>query len=899
MSHRISHILAVCFTLVARVLPTGAQETDAGRAPTGAITNPSELLKEADGTEFRFSYFPSSNRLRLLVLQKTQAFTQWDLALRCKGKDRILTHHSGSLPMSTAGETVGVPPLDEGAYDLTLNLATADGKRHEIKRAFTRKRFTWESETLGQERIVIPPFTPMTVDERHARVSCVLRTHDIDGNGLWKQVTSQDVPLLSDPLRLEIESAGKVHTIQGKKVTFTEQEPDRVQGHASWRAGPVRGRTDFSFEYDGMAKISLHLEPATERVDAMRLVIPMKTGETWLMHPVTDLLRFHYAGRIPDGTGTLWDYSGKTNTVRYTETGEPDADGKVWDSRHVGRHKLPAPFVPYIWLGGSERGICWFAENDRDWNLDPQRPSLEIRRQGEATTLIVHLFTRQTTLTRARTITFGLMVTPAKPMPERPVNFRRWFPGAQITNTEQVVNFGFMGACYYWGAPGACYAFYPAFKNFTIYDEFARLRKGGTADLAFTENWLKQFQSPEFQLQPGSKDFPPNIDTYRSHVNWSLRFLDKGAWGSQLEKGRTGWVLPYTNARAVNWDEEAETFMDEWSTMDIADPRWPGEERFVRAKDGVCRLAAYGKVSIPRATSGIAYAVDPLPSWQNMALHYEKRMLGTFADGIYYDDYFLSPNYTPFGPGYVDDDGTLRPGVNIFGFRELAKRTAVMQHQMGRRPLVFIHMTNANLIPMLSFGTVLLDHEWRDQGSFKGMDCQERLNLDGDTSLLLAQSTGLQSGCLSVWHNLFHGDERITRSALGVSLTHEIKCGLWYGKLHEHTTSILANFGYGLPDCRIWRYWDSSQPVTTSGAPAKLITLARAEKVLIAVTSYGPTGDLEMNLDLHALGLPAEATAVNAETGAPITRTAPGKFRLTLPRHDFRLIAVGSQSSAQ
>lgn len=878
--------LAACLVLAVRALPAAAQETDPGRAPTGAITNPGDLLKEADGTEFRFGYFPSSSRLRLLAVQKTASFTQWELALSRAGEAPALSRHSGSLPMPASGETLSVPPLEEGTYALALTLASADGKRREIKRTFTRKHFPWEDAALGCERTVIPPFTPMTVSKRGARVSCVLRTHDLEANGLWKQVASQGVPLLDAPMRVEIESAGQTYTIQGEKVTFTEQEKDRVQGYAPWRAGPQSGRTDFSFEYDGMAKITLRLDAAAERVDAMRLVIPMKTGETGLMHPVTDLLRFHYAGRIPDGSGTLWDYSGKTNTVLYTETGKPDANGKVWDSRHVGRHQLPAPFVPYIWLGGAERGLCWFAENDRDWSLDPQRPMLEIRRQGEATSLVVHFFTRPACLARPRSITFGLMATPAKPMPESPVNFRRWFPGSPVTNTEQVVNFGFMGACYYWGAAGPCYAFSPAFDNFSVYDEFARLRKGGAADFAFTDTWLKQFDAPEFQ---------PLLTTYRNHINWSLRFFDKGAWGSQPEKGRFGRVIPYTNARAVSWGEEAETFMDEWSTLDIADPRWPGEERFVRSKDGVCRLAAYGKVSVPGAAAGIAYAIDPLPSWQNMALYYEKRMLETFADGVYYDDFFLSPNYTPTGPGYIDDDGVLRPGVTIFGFRELAKRTAVMQHRMGRQPLVFIHMTNANLIPLLSFGTIILDHEWRDQGAFKAMDCQERLSLDGDTSLLLAQSTGLQSGCLSVWHNLFHGDERITRSALAVSLTHEIKCGLWYGQLHERVTALLAGFGYGLADCRVWRYWDTEQPVKTAGAPAKTLALARAGKALIAVASYGPAGEVRLTLDTRLLGLPENATAVNAETGEPVERTAPGQFTLTLPRHDFRLIALGAQ----
>lgn len=90
-----------------------------------------------------------------------------------------------------------------------------------------------------------------------------------------------------------------------------------------------------------------------------------------------------------------------------------------------------------------------------------------------------------------------------------------------------------------------------------------------------------------------------------------------------------------------------------------------------------------------------------------------------------------------------------------------------MQHRMGRRPLIFIHMTNTNIVPMLSFGTLLLDHEWRDQGDFREKDFHERLDLDDDASLLLAQSTGFQSGCIGVVHNLLHGEAQI-RSALAL-----------------------------------------------------------------------------------------------------------------------------------
>jgi hypothetical protein len=441
-----------------------------------------------------------------------------------------------------------------------------------------------------------------------------------------------------------------------------------------------------------------------------------------------------------------------------------------------------------------------------------------------------------------------------------------------------------MGACYYWGAAGPCFAFHPALGNYSIYDEFARLRKGGAKDPAFVDKWLAQFTDPEFA---------PLLKTYRAHVNWSVNFFSGTNWRSPPGSGCTGYVMPYTNARAINWGEEVRTFLDEWSTMDIADPRWPGEERFVRTKDGAYRLAAYGKVATPGETSGIAYAVDPVPSWQDMVLYEHKRMLDTFADGIYFDNYFLVPNYNPLGPGYVDDEGHVHAGVNLFGFHDLAKRIAVMQHQQGRRPMVFLHMTNTNIVPMLSFGTLLLDHEWRDQGEFRDKDFQERLSLDDDASLLLAQSTGLQSGCLGIVHNLFHGDMRLMRSALGVALSHEMRMGADGGSVGQHVGELLCNFGYGLPDCRVWRYWDDRLPLTTTGVPVKTLTLARQGKAMIVVASYGSGGEIVLDLDRKSLGVSDSAIAIDAETNAEIQRLEAGRFKCTMSRHDFRLILVG------
>ena len=889
--HRIK-LAALCLLMAAVTAVAPAQEIDPGRAPTGKITNPSDLFKEPDGTEFRFSYFPSLDRLRLLVLHPPQQFTRWESMLRKTGQEGVLVRHEGPLPMPASGMTLPTPPLDEGTYEITLTLVTADGDRRDIKRMFQREHFPWENTSLGRDRVIVPPFTPLLVDSTRSSVACVLREHVLDSTGLWKQVSSQGRPLLTSPMRLEIESAGKKHVASSGSLAFTVEDADRVEGNSSWTAGTIEGRTEFEFDYDGLMKLTLHIQPHQQRIDSMQLVIPMKTSETWLMHPVTDYLRFHYAGRIPSGSGELWEAGGKTYDVRYTDTGHPEANGKVWDSRHVSRFQLPGPFVPYIWLGGTERGICWFAENDKDWSLDPNLPTMEIRKQGETTSLIVRLVTKPVTFTRPRTITFGLMATPAKPMPAAPVNYRRWWPGSPDPKTPDVVNFAFLGACYYWGSASPYHAFWPAYKNFSIYDEFARLRQGGAADPSFLKKWLAQFTPDDLRL---AQDNPvaekPDLATYRAHVNSTLGTFANTHTRSEI--GQTYYVIPYTNARSVTSGKEVRTFMDEWSTCDIADPhwRWPGDERFLRKKPGDYLLATFGgKVVQPCQTIGIAFAIDPVPSWQDMVLSYIQRMLQTFSDGVYFDNCWLAANYNPLGPGYVDDEGKLHAGVNIFAFHDFIKRVAVMQHTMGRRPLIYMHMTGGNTVPLLSFGTMILDHEWRDQGEFAEQDAQERLGLDDDASMLLAQSTGLQSGCLGVFHDTFHGDERLSRSALGVALTHEMKYARPWWPAGDSAAAQLNGFGYGLPDCRVWRYWDQSRPIETTGAAVKTLILARSGKAMVVVASYGPAGEVLLKLDREALGLSGKVAGVDVENGQPVERLAPGEFKLTIPRHDFRII---------
>ena len=81
----------------------------AARGPTAAVIEPKNLLKEGDGLEFRFSYFPSLDRLRLLVLGCAAQFVKWEAVLSPQGKSEVLARREGKLPFADAGETIRVP----------------------------------------------------------------------------------------------------------------------------------------------------------------------------------------------------------------------------------------------------------------------------------------------------------------------------------------------------------------------------------------------------------------------------------------------------------------------------------------------------------------------------------------------------------------------------------------------------------------------------------------------------------------------------------------------------------------------------------------------------------------------------------------------------------------------
>jgi len=743
---------------------------------------------------------------------------------------------SGELKFakSATDAVYDIPNLNNGRYRLTVTLAGGEGVPKEpLTQDFVRMRYEWEQNTLGISDEVMPPFTPMEAEGDV--VKCVLREHEHGAGGVWKSVKSQDRSLLTAPMRWEVVAAAPgaepaAQPVRGEGWKCLSARATGVTGEARWSAGPLKAHVLTEYDYDGMMLVTLTLEPTGENaVHRLSLVLPIADAEAKYMHAVGDSLRHHYAGFVPRGEGRLWD-SGQANKINLIGT-----------------------FFPYLWVGGGERGVCWFADTDRDWVLDDETPILDLARDGKTLQMRVHLITKPGPLEREHKIVFGLQATPTKPMPD---GWRRWVARKHVPGGRTV---SWMGACLYWGAP--YYGVYPLDKRFEVYREFAKARRTGKQDPAFIDRWMSYIE--QFAAKDG-----------KGYANL-LAHIKAGYWVAKSETWAKGTRLfGYTNARGVTFREpEFETFQDEWLRYDWFHRNW---------KDGA-----------------VAYDLSPSESFVDYAVWYYRRMLECF-DGVYWDNMYLSAHFDPVvGSGWKDEKGRTHPGLGLFHLRDLVKRTAIMHWQeaeglpASRVPFIQVsHMTNTMLVPVLSFGNCNMDWEWR----YGDDDFQDRFSPD----LTVAESIGRQVGAWGTILGGGHPDPKAPRTAwvwrtrLGVCLVHEIHNYDYRPALDVAIYKKLFAFGYGEPDCRVFNYWDDPHPVSvqSKGVDGKTLAVAKGGAAIIVVTDYGEGGECVVKLDLKALGLGEKVKATDLESGKPVEGAGAGAFKFTLKKHDFKIFQV-------
>lgn len=290
---------------------------------------------------------------------------------------------------------IPIPGLPEGTYTARGEVLDGAGKVVATQeREYVRQVFPWEHNTLGLSRGAIKPWTPMQVTG--GSVSCWGRRHELAATGLPAQIVSREKPLLAAPVAVEIRGADgqTLAWAPAGKLTFAEQAEDRVrwQGQATLGADLAVTVAGLA-EYDGFTWYEVTLTPAKPlRASSGRIVIALPERQAQLMHFQSCWARNNFSGAIPSGEGVVFR---SLDTVNYGRTGG---------------------FSPQVWLGNPTRGLSWFADSDEGWSSAADKPALEIVRVRGEVQLAMNIIARPVTLDRPRTIRFGLMATPFKPL---------------------------------------------------------------------------------------------------------------------------------------------------------------------------------------------------------------------------------------------------------------------------------------------------------------------------------------------------------------------------------------------------------------------------------------------------------------------------------------------------
>jgi len=794
--------------------------------------------------DLQFKYYPYDRKARIRVGIGTLSLKDKvtgavakirPVAKGAKARQATLWEQRLSFTKYLSERVYDIPDLADGKYELAVTLEGGEGLPGEpVIQPFVRKRFEWERNQLGISDEVMPPFTPLAA--RRNVVKSVLREHEHGATGLWRSLKSQERELLTTPMSWHVTASdpgGKPKTlkVRGKGWRLLERKDTEVAGEAEWTAGPLKAQVRTVYDYDGMMLVTLTLEPTGEgALHRLSLDIPIRESEARYMHAVGDGLRHNYAGFVPKG------------------------EGKAWGSGRANKINIVGAFFPYLWVGGGERGVCWFADTDRDLRLDDETPMMELVREGRTLRMRVHLITRPGPLERKHRIVFGLQATPTKPMPE---GWRKWLALKSAPGCRPV---RWWGATYYWG--GISYDVYPYRQKYDLFEAFKKRRETGEGGDAHIAKWMKDVEEL----------YPKDSKRYQflfSHIRAGFHNARCSPWDK-------GWrTFGYTNARGIGFHAPAfATFQDEWLRYPYFNREW----------------SEHG---------AIAYDVSPSRSFQDFVLWYYRKMMICF-DGVYWDNTFLSAHYDPVvGSAWTDEKGRTHPGLGLFHLRDLIKRTAIMFWQESkdlpdsRKPfLTLSHMTNTMIVPVLSFGNCNMDWEWK----YGYEDFQDRFSADLTVAETLARQVG-------AWPTILAGghpnpkDPRtpwMWRTRLGVCLVHEIQSFSWRPPEESAMYRKLYEFGYGDDDCRVFNYWDEGHPVQVESktVDAHTLALVKGNRALAVVTDYGEGGECEVKLDLKGLGLTREVNASDFETSKEIERVEPGVFRFTLKKHDFRILRI-------
>ena len=777
--------------------------------------DPAKLVEgvRLPSVEFAGEYLPSRKLIRyqLRPFGSTSDFAELRLELRTQGK--ALKTWKQPWTGQLAGE-LELPALRDGAHTIATVVTTKRGEAVAGEDfEFLHRVFPWENNTLGLTDEVFPPFTPVQV--RGPQIGVVSRTMTMNGFGLWDEVTALGHPLLAAPMVIRFETAGGVGTWKKSGGKFVEQQPKRAVFAASAEADAVKLSARSTMEIDGCMRVELTLAPGAKPAEIKKLwiEIPLRDAEVPLMHTIGDGLRHNFSGATPAGQGTVWDGTKVARTERWRNA-----------------------FVPYVWLGGAERGLAFFAENDKGWFTEKNKsktPTHELIREGERLTLRVYLINQPVTITAPSELVFGLQASPTKPMP---ADWRKKLPHAP--GGLAVVPFGGI----------QCASQGPFADDWSIVEKVLEPRRGLPFDHAWASNYVAQFH-------------PPKV---HNESDWTY-YLNHFAQRAKDVGPNRPLAVYQEEMRAAHSRPEWIVFQDEWKTTDGPAPRTSPDGLDLRG--GHRSFCGISEINFTRSYADFG-------TW--MAREWLQRGVS-----LYWDNTYLYPSYNTRGTAaYRTEDGEIQPALTIWNVRDYHQRVWHVLQQCRRNrpePLEWtLHMTNTEMLPVHTWGTVQLDHELAVKHPFT-------------PEWLRTETIGRQVGNLPLSLYEVYGRDNELIKKLPKAQAERIEWGL--RAVHEIQRSgppekVLTSFGYGEDAVTVHNYWADQPVLQVTPASMKWLALAKPAtgEMLLVLTSWSEEpANAEVRVDFKAAGLASPGLRVlDAETGETLAASATEPFSVKL-----------------
>lgn len=273
---------------------------------------------------------------------------------------------------------------------------------------------------------VINPWIPVngSEDKNGCKVSLWGREYTIKDDVLFSSITSLGEELLTAPIRLTaLENGGKPSVWQEQTSFIMSSSDEQVCICASEQSDSFIINTSANIEFDGYCDIDIKVMPrgkTVQEVFGLEKVAPnpYSLERLWLEIPLKKKVaaNFHY---YPNNVG---------NPEFYGQAIEPSS---VSMSREI-PSSMSMPFKSIVWIGNEEKGLCWVADSDKNWEPEMPDKAIEIIDSDNTVTIRLHLIDGPVKAWheepgKAKNYTFpplsfkmGIQATPVKPFPENP-----------------------------------------------------------------------------------------------------------------------------------------------------------------------------------------------------------------------------------------------------------------------------------------------------------------------------------------------------------------------------------------------------------------------------------------------------------------------------------------------